>query len=164
MLGYQKRSGENGMAFSQEQLESIRQAASSPFPFISRCEARVEELQQGFCRAMMPYKPNVNHVGTMYAGALFTLAELPGGALFLSSFDSSRFYPIVRDAQIRFRRPAKTDVRVDVSISEEEVQRVQKETEEQGKCDFELESELRDENGEVVAISKIMYQLRKIGG
>ena len=152
------------MALSQEQLETIRQAASRPFPFISRCEAEVEELQPGYCRAMMPYRPNVNHVGTMYAGALFTLAELPGGALFLSSFDSSRFYPIVRDSQIRFRRPAMTDVRVEARIGEDEVERVQKETEENGKCDFELECELTDEKGEVVAISKMMYQLRKIGG
>ncbi len=152
------------MAFTEEQLETIRQAASSPFPFINRCEAEVEEIRPGYCRARMPYKPNVNHVGTMYAGALFTLAELPGGALFLSSFDSSRFYPIVRDAQIRFRRPAMTDVRIESTIEEAEVERVQKETEAHGKCDFELEGELKDENGEVVAISKMMYQLRKIGG
>ena len=38
---------------------------------------------------LMPFKPNRNHLGTMYAGALFTLAEIPGGAVLISAFDMS---------------------------------------------------------------------------
>lgn len=64
----------------------------------------------------MPGAGNENHIGSMYAGALFTLAEIPGGALFLTSFDSARFYPIVKEMTLRFRRPAKGDIRVEARL------------------------------------------------
>lgn len=43
----------------------------------------------------MPIEGNGNHVGTMHAGALFTLAEVPGGVVFGGVADMKRFYPIV---------------------------------------------------------------------
>ena len=54
----------------------------------------------------MPLKPNKNHIGTMYAGALFTLAEMPGGVLFLSSFDNKAFFPIVKELTMKFVKQA----------------------------------------------------------
>ena len=151
------------MAMTPEQLATIKTAASKPFPFAERCGSQVLDLGPGYCKMVMPLAPNINHIGIMYAGALFTLAELPGGVVFLTSFDTSRFYPIVKDMQIRFRRPAKTDITVEVRISDEEVARVQEEADKNGKADFEWECELKDESGEVVAISRNLYQLRKIG-
>ena len=99
----------------------------------------------------------------MYAGALFTLAELPGGAIFLGSFDSTRFYPVVRDMSIRFRRPAASDVWVEVRVSEDFIHAVQAEAEAHGKADYEWTCELKDASGTVVALTKNLYQLRKIG-
>ena len=151
------------MTMSREQLDTIKTAASRPFPFAERCGSQVVEIDRGYCKMVMPFEPNINHVGIMYAGALFTLAELPGGVIYLTSFDTSRYYPIVKDMQIRFRRPAKTDISVEVHLSEEEAARIQKECEENGKADFEWECELKDTSGEVVAISRNLYQLRKIG-
>src|SRR3546814_10037091 len=78
-------------------------------PFIGRSGLRVLELQRGYVRCQMPFAGNGNHVGTMYAGALFTLAELPGGALFLASFDIARYYPIVKSLDMRFKKPATSD-------------------------------------------------------
>jgi len=151
------------MSLTQEQLDTIKNAASAPFPFAERCGSKVLELSRGYCKMVMPFEPNINHVGTMYAGALFTLAELPGGVVFLSSFDTSRFYPIVKDMQIRFRRPARTDITVEVRISDEEVERIQTEADASGKADYAWECELKDASGEVVAISRNTYQLRRIG-
>src|SRR5690606_38178975 len=67
---------ETAMSLTREQLDTLKQAASAPFPFAERCGAVVEALEVGYCRMRMPFEPNINHVGTMYAGALFTLAEL----------------------------------------------------------------------------------------
>ncbi len=99
----------------------------------------------------------------MYAGALYTIAELPGGVIYMSSFDTRRFYPIVKDMRIRFRRPATTDVTVEVRITDEEIERIQTEADANGKCDFEWDTEIKDEKGEVVALTHNVYQLRKIG-
>jgi acyl-coenzyme A thioesterase PaaI-like protein len=112
---------------------------------------------------MAPLKGNDNHIGTMYAGALFTVAEFPVGALYLTTFDVSKYYPIVREMTIQFVRPAKSDVTIELTMSEEEIRRVQAEVDEKGKSDFVLEGEIKDEAGEVVARSKALYQLRSFG-
>ena len=152
------------MSLTAEQLETIRTASENTFPFVSRCGVKVLELERGYCKMLMPFEPNINHVGIMYAGALYTIAELPGGTIYLTSFDTKKYYPIVKDMSIRFRRPATTDVTVEVTLSEEEIARIESTTEEVGKCDFEWDVELKDANGEVVAISHNVYQMRKIGG
>lgn len=151
------------MSWTAEQLETIRTATENTFPFVTRCGVKVLELDRGYCKMLMPFEPNINHVNMMYAGALYTIAELPGGAIYSTSFDISRFYPIVKDMSIRFRRPATTDVTVEVRISDEEIERIQAEAEANGKCDFEWDVEIKDAKGEVVALTHNVYQLRKIG-
>lgn len=150
-------------SLSSEQLETLRHASENTFPFVSRCGVKVLELERGYCKMLMPFEPNINHVGIMYAGALYTLAELPGGVIYMTSFDTARFYPIVKEMSIRFRRPAKTDVTVEVRVSDDEVARIEAEAEANGKCDFSWDTDLKDASGEVVALTHNVYQLRKIG-
>jgi acyl-coenzyme A thioesterase PaaI-like protein len=111
----------------------------------------------------MPLAGNVNHIGTMYAGALFTLAELPGGALYFSSFDTSKYYPIVTDLQISFTKAATTEVTVEITLSDAEIARIEGEAASNGKAVFALQAELKDANGNVVATSSGQYQLRQMG-
>lgn len=151
------------MSLTAEQLELVRAASEKSFPFVERCQVKTLEVARGYCKMLMPYQPNINHIGTMYAGALFTLAELPGGVVYMTSFDTKRFYPIVKEMSIRYRRPAKTDITVEARMSEEEVERVQAEAEANGKADYAWDVELKDTSGEVVAIVQSTYQLRKIG-
>lgn len=131
--------------------------------FVKRTGLKVEALERGRVVCRMPLAGNVNHIGTMYAGALFTLAEIPGGALFLSSFDPSRFYPIVTDLQISFRKVVKSDATTEMFLPEDEIERIQADAEANGKALFELRGELKDAEGEVVATSVGQYQLRQQG-
>ena len=152
------------MALSEEKKAAVKAASDKTFPFVERCGVETLDVDRGYCKMKMPLAPNLNHVGIMYAGALYTLAELPGGAIYMTSFDTSRFYPIVKDMRIRFRRPATTDITVEVRVDESEIERIQAEAEANGKCDFEWDTELKDANGEVVALTHNVYQLRRIGG
>jgi thioesterase domain-containing protein len=143
--------------------ESLRSMVEKSIPFVAHTGIEVEVLERGYTKMRLPLANNHNHIGTMYAGALFTLAELPGGAIFVSSFDATRFYPVVRDMSIRFRRPAASDVWVEVRVSDEFVDKVQRTAEQHGKADYEWDCELKDQHGLVVASSKNLYQLRKLG-
>ena len=148
------------MATSQERRARWIKAIEGAIPFVERTGIRVLELEPGYVKLELPFEPNVNHVGTVYAGALFTLAELPGGALFLSTFDSRKFFPIVRDLQIRFLKPATTDVTVEVRMSEEEAEEIAARAEADGKADYEWQCELEDAKGQVVAVTTNQYQMR----
>lgn len=137
-----------------------RQLTEESIAFVKRSGLVAERLEPGHVCLRMPLEGNRNHIGSMYAGALFTLAEIPGGALFLTSFDSQRFYPVVKELNLRFRRPATTDIRVEARLSAADIKRLQNEAAEQGKSEFVLELALTDDTGEIVAESRGLYQLR----
>lgn len=141
-------------------VEIARQLTEQQIAFVQRSGLKAEVLEPGFVRLCMPLAGNQNHIGSMYAGALFTLAEIPGGALFLTSFDASRFYPVVKDMNLRFRRPATGDIRVEARLDSAEIVRLEQQASSQGKAEFVLELQLTDESGEVVAQSRGLYQLR----
>jgi acyl-coenzyme A thioesterase PaaI-like protein len=136
--------------------------ALAPFPFVERVGLELLLSERGRAVIRLPIEPNINHVGTMYAGALFTLAEAPGGALFLSAFDLSRFFPIVGDLNIRFLEPATTSVLVDSRMGDDEIERITWELEATGKAKWVLDQELVDEQGVVVATTRATYFGRAI--
>ncbi|MCC3263503.1 DUF4442 domain-containing protein, partial [Paenibacillus polymyxa] len=70
------------------------------------------------------------------------------------------FYPIVKEAGLRFRRPAASDVRVEARLDEAELKRIAEEATLNGKAEYVLELQLKDAHGEVVAESRAVYQLR----
>ncbi|MNY33608.1 hypothetical protein D3C86_1678930 [compost metagenome] len=114
----------------------------------------------------MPPTGNQNHIGSMYAGALFTLAEtpalaeIPGGALFLTSFDSQRFYPVIKEMNLRLRRPVLGEIHVEARLAAEQIERLHNQASLQGKAEYVLELQLTDASGEIVAESRGLYQLR----
>ena len=140
--------------------QEIKQFVEKPFAFVERAGIQALKLEPRHIKLKMPLKGNENHFGSMYAGALFTLAEIPGGALYLTTFDVSRYYPVVKEMNIRFRRPAATDITVELSITAERVEVIQQEAAKNGKADYTLETELKDTAGTVVALGKGIYQLR----
>lgn len=141
-------------------VEIARQFTEQAIAFVKRSGLKAEVLEPGFVRLRMPLSDNQNHIGSMYAGALFTLAEIPGGALFITSFDSRRFYPIVKEMNLRFRRPATSDIQVEARLAADDIDRLQAEAQRLGKAEYWLELQLTDASGEVVAESRGLYQLR----
>ncbi len=142
----------------------LKSVIEKSIPFATRSGVEVLQIEPGYVKMRMPLEPNVNHIGTMYAGALFTLAELPGGAIFLSTFDASRFYPIIKGMNIEFRKPATTDITVEVRLDPEDAAKIQTVAEQNGKADYGWDCELRDANGVTVAVASSSYQLREIPG
>ncbi len=129
---------------------------------IARTGVKALECRERYVKMLMPLAGNTNHIGMMYAGTLFTLGEIPGGAIFGVSFDVTKYVPIVKEVSIRFRRPALTDVTLEVSMEKETAEKISKEAESTGKADFPLELEIKDASGEVVAIVKGTWQIRKM--
>ncbi len=142
--------------------EDMRGFVEKPFAFVERCGLRALVLEPHRVRLGMPLAGNTNHFGSMYAGALFTVAEIPGGALFLTTFDVARFYPLIKEMGIRFRRPAYSDVTCEVSLSAEEADRIAGEAAARGRSEFVLAGEVRDSAGAVVAESRGVYQIRRL--
>ena len=122
---------------------------------------KITELQDRYAKIVMPFEHNINHVGIMYGGSLFILAEFSGGVIYYVSFDLEKFYPIVKEVSIKYKRPATSDVTLEVQLSEEEVREIQEAAEIQGKKDWIMDLELKDAQGQVCCIVHGTWQLRK---
>ena len=153
---------EQAQQLYSDRLEPMFIKNISPFviPFVRRSRVKVLELQPGRVVCEMPLKGNVNHIGTMYAGALFTLAEFPGGPLMLGTFGMRRFIPIVTSLDMEFVKTAKSNVRIELTLSKNDAEKIEAETVAQGQAAFVLEGELKDASGTVVARSVAHYLMR----
>ncbi len=123
---------------------------------------RIVEMQDRHVKVMLPLAPNINHIGTMYAGSLFTVGEYLGGPIYVASFDHTKYYPIVKSMSIQYRRPATTDVTVEATLSAEDVDAVQREADEKGKADWKMDLEVKDESGQVCCLIQGVWQIRKV--
>jgi hypothetical protein len=146
----------------EERYKAAAEYVETGVEGIKRTGIKVLAMRDRYVKTLMPLEGNVNHVGIMYAGSLFTIGECMGGAIYGVAFDHQRFFPIVKEITIKFRRPAATDVTLELEMDEETADRIQKEAEEKGKADYTLELELKDTSGEVVSIVHGVWQIRKI--
>ena len=143
-----------------EKLKDLATSAIESVGAIKRTGIRIVGLRDRYCKLLMPLEGNINHVGMMYAGSLFTLGELPGGVIVMVSFPPGKFVPIVKEVAIRFRRPALTDVTLELEWTKEYADSLEKEAMEKGKADFPLEMGIKDASGEVVSIVTGVWQIR----
>jgi len=129
---------------------------------ISRTGLAFDKVEGNELVVRMPLAGNTNHTGIMYAGSLFALAECAAGALFMNRYGTDRIAPICAGVNIRFRRPAASDVILTMAISDEQFASLEQQVLENGKATVEFEEELKDSSGEVVSIAQVKYVLLKI--
>jgi thioesterase domain-containing protein len=143
-------------------VNALNALFESRIPAMHQLGIRIVELREGFVAGIAPLAGNLNYQGSMYAGTLFGLGEALGAGVFISSFDLSLFTATVKDVQIRYRRPAMTDVRAEASLDASTIARIKREADAAGKTEFVLDAELTDTVGVVVAVTHGTYQVRTI--
>jgi len=129
---------------------------------IEKMGMRILDFRPRSVKVLLPIKPNVNHIGTVYAGSLFSLADYTGGVLFYASFDHRKYYPLLKEVTMTFKSPATTDITVEASMNPEEAERLIKMAEDTGKADWVMNLELKDEQGKTCCIVHGSFQMRKV--
>ena len=104
----------------EEQYKDVAALVESSIQIVKQMGLKVVSMRDRHVKLTMPLKNNINHVGTMYAVSLCSLGEIMGGAIFIASFGISKYYPLVKNVQIRYRRPATTDISVETALSEDQ--------------------------------------------
>ena len=145
-----------------DKFKDLADAAVNLVDGIKRTGIKIIGLRDRYCKLLMPLEGNINHVGMMYAGSLFTIGELPGGIIVFASYDFGKYVPIVKEVTIRFVSPAKTDVTLELEWTKEYAEALGKEALENGKADFTLEMEIKDAGGEVVSMVSGVWQIRPL--
>jgi hypothetical protein len=129
-------------------------------PAIGRLGVSVEALSPGQVHLRVPIEGNVNHVGTMYAGALFAVTELPGGLIPLTVLGGERYTPIVTGMEVQFVATARTDVTLTAHMDPEDLRALAERADAEGRASFTLDLHAEDAHGRTVITSRAHYQLR----
>ena len=148
------------MAISDEYKDLVSYLEKA-IKIIGKMGMRILDFQKQSVKIMLPKEPNVNHIGTVYAGALFSLADFAGGVLFYSAFDLRKYYPLLKEVTITFKRPATTDITVETSMTSEQAEGIKKIADETRKADWPLDLELKDEQGNICCIVHCTFQMRR---
>lgn len=149
------------MAFSEEYKDLVNYLEKA-IQIIEKMGMRIVDFQKQSVKIVLPKEPNVNHLGTVYAGSLFSLADYAGGVLFYATFEIRKYYPLLKEVTIAFKKPATTDITVEASMPSAKAEQIKKITDETGKADWDLDLELKDTKGEVCCIVHGIFQMRKI--
>lgn len=133
-------------SFSQSPIEYVNMACLEP-----------EVLEERHVRLRLPAKPlHMNHVGTVYAGSMFTIAEIAGANLFMCTYGDA-YIPILKSVKVQYMKPAMGDVLVDLTIDEETAREKIVPIAERGKGDYLLDVPLMDEGSQQVALAQFNY-------
>ena len=141
-------------------LEQVNQMMRMTIPLVESCDIEVIELERGYARTRAPFEGNGNHFGVMYAGVLFTVAEVLGGVMAATTFDVTRFFPLVKTLEIDFKRPARSDVTAEARLDKATIAAASAAAEADGKGPYELRATVTDAEGTVVATTVGQYQIR----
>ena len=148
------------MAISDEYKDLVNYLEKA-IKIIEKMGMRILDFKKQSVKILLPKEPNVNHIGTVYAGSLFSLADFAGGVLFYSAFDLRKYYPLLKEVTITFKRPATTDITVETSMTSEQAEGIKKIADETGKADWALDLELKDEQGNICCIVHCTFQMRR---
>ena len=126
-------------------VDMMNGAMEYTIPPAHKMGIKVVEAGRGYAATSVPLEGNGNHFGVVYAGVQFTVAEILGGIITLASFDSAKYYPLVKNVDIKFTGMARSDLRAEASLDEDEIVRIAAEAAEKGKADFTLDAVVKDE-------------------
>jgi thioesterase domain-containing protein len=144
-------------------LEAQTRHVRDAIPLFDAMQLTVVGLAPGTAAVQAPQEPNRNHAGMMYAGSLFSLAEVLGGLLPPATWDITGYVPIVADVRIRFRAPAMGTIRATAELPADEIARVGQELAAgAAKVWFTLEAVLTDSAGVTVASTEGTYVLMQM--
>jgi acyl-coenzyme A thioesterase PaaI-like protein len=143
-------------------IDAVNNAMRALVPAAERLGITVVELGPGRAVCELPLKGNTNHLGVMYAGSMFVVAELVIGALGVASIDMTRYAPVVAESRIEYHRKARTDVHATATFDIEQQRQLEQTCAQQGALDLTFDVPLTDANEDLVATAHTTVRLRDL--
>lgn len=136
----------------------VTQIPFNKFIEISHSHTDEHVLELGF-------KDNMkNHLGTFHASAQFALAEACSGLSLQKHFPylANSVVPVLRKSDIKFKKPAQSDIHAKASIGTEEKGKFEQQLERKGRATITVPVEIIDQNGTVTMSGVYEWFVQKI--
>lgn len=132
-------------------------------PYNAMLGVRIVEMEGGRARGTLASRPEVgNHVGTMHAGAQFSLVEATSGAAVSSAFLDllGRAVPLAQGCELTYRRPARGDVVAEATLDAATIERVRVELESEGRSRFDVAVTVTDAAGTLATEATMRWYIK----
>jgi len=105
-----------------------------------------------------------NHLATMHASAQFTLAETASGEYLKNLFPDlvGKVIPVLRDASVKFKKPAIKTIVAYPSITDETKEKFETQFTKKGRASISVDVEIKDIKNSVTCIAAYNWFLQKI--
>ncbi len=151
------------MVQQQSSVAEMIRGGIEQMPYNAMLGVRITAMDGGRATGALESRPEVgNHVGTMHAGAQFSLVEAVSGAAVSSAFLDllGRATPLAQGAQLAYKRPVRGDATAVAVVTPEEVERVRAELETQGRARFDVQVTLHDAEGALATEATMRWYIR----
>ena len=143
-------------------MPELAKAMFKQMPFLEKVGVKIVYVERGKVRVELPFDvSNTNHLGTIHAGALFTIAETGGGLVITSAAIPGDIIGVAKSGSIKYKKPAKGMIYVEEEVDPAWVEEKFKQALSEGKADIPFTVHVRDESGDVVAEVEFVYHIRK---
>lgn len=130
-------------------------------PFVKQVGLQADSEQ----RLTLPFSDAVqNHLQTIHASAQFTLAETASGQALLGQFPqlAGKVVPVLRDADIKFKKPALRTIAAYPAIAPEAAEKFLQQMESKGRGSIAVMVEVRDSEDTVTAQGEFAWFVTRI--
>lgn len=101
-----------------------------------------------------------NHVGSIHAGALFTLGETCAGLVIIRNFPFSGYRPLMSDVQVNYSRQARSDVTGECVMTDDMLADMRAVLEKGEVPSVRLVTNIYDDKKEIVAVVSTQWQVK----
>ena len=143
-------------------FELIKAQLQSSVPFAAYVGIVIDALDAESATASLPARSELtNHIATVHAGALFTLAEAASGAAMAGAIAPMlmQVRPVTSQASIRYMNPAKGDLTATAKTSRSSADLLSA-LRNDGVIQFDVEVAISNDNGVEVAQMTVEWHVR----
>lgn len=151
------------LELAMDMLDTIKAHLATAVPFAGLTGVELVELEPGRAVARLTQRPEVgNHLGTLHAGALFTLGEAASGGAMTGTFAERilSVRPVAAEARITYAKAARGIVTATATATEAPEQ-LKARLDAEGKVKFDVTVDIADEQGQLVAGMTVAWHVRK---
>ena len=98
-----------------------------------------------------------NHIGTIHAGAIYTLAETASGMALMRNFPklAGNVTALLRSSEIRYKAPTKTTVYATAKVDKTEAETFLHRLERRGRASVNVHITVKDEENDIVVMEGV---------
>jgi acyl-coenzyme A thioesterase PaaI-like protein len=122
-------------------------------------------IEQDNKKLSLDYKDDIlNHIETIHASAQFTLAETQSGVYLQTLFPDleGKVIPVLRDSQMKFKKPALKKIFAYADILEENLTKFKEQFDKKGRATIEVNVEIKDINNTLTSQATFTWFVQKL--